>query len=58
MNVMIYFDRSSRKQLVSMLEENLNPGGYLLIGHAELLAREETNLEQVNQAVYRKRENV
>ena len=57
-NVMIYFDRSSRKQLVSMLEENLNPGGYLLIGHAELLAREETNLEQVNQAVYRKRENV
>ena len=35
-NVMIYFDRASRKQLVSRLEESLHPGGYLFIGHAEL----------------------
>ncbi|MCI6465291.1 MAG: protein-glutamate O-methyltransferase CheR [Faecalicatena sp.] len=57
-NVMIYFDKFSRQRLVSMLEENLNPGGYLFIGHAELLARDETNLEQVHQAVYRKRETI
>lgn len=57
-NVMIYFDKASRARLVSMLEESLNPGGYLLIGHAELLSREETDLEQVYPAVYRKRENV
>ena len=56
-NVMIYFDKVSRKQLVSRLEENLNPGGYLFIGHAELLSREETSLEQVYPAVYRKSEN-
>lgn len=56
-NVMIYFDKVSRKQLVSRLEENLNSGGYLFIGHAELLSREETSLEQVYPAVYRKSEN-
>lgn len=52
-NVMIYFDRASRKQLVSRLEESLHPGGYLFIGHAELLSRDETSLEQVYPSVYR-----
>lgn len=56
-NVMIYFDKSSRTRLISMLEDNLNPGGYLFVGHAELLGRDETNLEQVYQAVYKKKEN-
>lgn len=53
-NVMIYFDRNSRKQLVARLEESLNPGGYLFIGHAELLSRDETTLEQIYPSVYRK----
>lgn len=53
-NVMIYFDRASRKQLVARLEESLNPGGYLFIGHAELLSRDETTLEQIYPSVYRK----
>lgn len=53
-NVMIYFDRASRQQLVARLEESLNPGGYLFIGHAELLSRDETTLEQVYPSVYRK----
>ena len=52
-NVMIYFDRASRQQLVARLEESLNPGGYLFIGHAELLSRDETTLEQVYPSVYR-----
>lgn len=56
-NVMIYFDKASRKQLVSRLEESLNPGGYLFIGHAELLSRDETVLEQIYPAVYRKTGN-
>ena len=34
---MIYFDRDARMRLVRMLEDALNPGGYLMIGHAELL---------------------
>lgn len=55
-NVMIYFDKASRKQLVSYLEESLNPGGYLFIGHAELLTRDETRLQPIYPAVYKKAE--
>ena len=53
-NVMIYFDRMSREKLIRQLEYCLNPGGYLLVGHAELLSREETRLETVFPAVYKK----
>lgn len=54
-NVMIYFNRESRERLIYNLENALNPGGYLLIGHAELLGREETSLEPVVTAVYKKK---
>lgn len=54
-NVMIYFDRTSRMKLIQRLESSLNKGGYLLIGHAELLSREETVLETIYPAVYRKK---
>lgn len=53
-NVMIYFDKDARKALIEKLENSLHPGGYLLIGHAELLSRDETRLEQTAPAVYRK----
>lgn len=53
-NVMIYFDRDSRRKLVRQLENSLNPGGYLLIGHAELLSGDETHLRSVYPAVYKK----
>lgn len=53
-NVMIYFDRISKEKLVGLLEKSLNPGGYLMIGHAELLNREETTLSPVYPAVYKK----
>lgn len=56
-NVMIYFDRESRRRLVGKLEECLNPGGYLLIGHAELLSGDETSLGSAYPAVYRKNMN-
>ena len=54
-NVMIYFDRTSRNRLIKNLEDALKKGGYLLIGHAELLTIKETNLEPVYPAVYRKK---
>ena len=54
-NVMIYFDRISRNRLIKNLEDALKKGGYLLIGHAELLTIKETNLEPVYPAVYRKK---
>lgn len=54
-NVMIYFDQKVRGRLIRQLEEYLNPEGYLMIGHAELLAREETQLERIGPAVYKKK---
>ena len=52
---MIYFDKSSRERLITTLEDALDKGGYLLIGHAELLNAKETRLEPVYPAVYRKK---
>ncbi len=34
-NVMIYFDMEEQKRLAAKFFESLEPGGYLLIGHAE-----------------------
>ncbi len=34
-NVMIYFDMEEQKRLASKFYQSLEPGGYLLIGHAE-----------------------
>lgn len=53
-NVMIYFDKKAKETLVKKLEASLKPGGYLMIGHAELLNRGEIQLEPVFPAVYKK----
>lgn len=53
-NVMIYFNQNARKQLLARLEASLNPGGYLMVGHSELISGRETKLENVHAAVYRK----
>lgn len=55
-NVMIYFDRAAKVRLLDQLEAALNPGGYLFVGHAELLSQYETSLELAYPAVYRKPE--
>jgi chemotaxis protein methyltransferase CheR len=36
-NVMIYFDRDSRRQVVDLFYDRLAQGGYLLLGHSESL---------------------
>jgi chemotaxis protein methyltransferase CheR len=36
-NVLIYFDDAAKKNFVAQLYDNLNPGGYLFIGHSESL---------------------
>ena len=38
-NVLIYFSDSSTRRAVRVFEDNLAPGGYLFLGHAESLAR-------------------
>ena len=53
-NVMIYFDRPTQEKVVQRLSACLEPGGYLLVGHAESLTRISHPLEYVKPAVYRK----
>jgi len=53
-NVMIYFDADTQARAVEKLAANLEPGGYLFIGHAESLSRRPCSLEYIQPAVYRK----
>jgi chemotaxis protein methyltransferase CheR len=38
-NVLIYFDDRSRRQAAENLYENLEPGGYICLGHTESMSR-------------------
>lgn len=53
-NVMIYFDRQTQEDVVRRLAACLEPGGYLLTGHAESLNGFDSPLTYVQPAVYRK----
>ncbi len=53
-NVMIYFDQTTRDELVHKLYDFTVPGGYLFIGHSETLGRDRTPWRYVMPAVYRK----
>ncbi len=53
-NVMIYFDKKTREELVNKFYELTEPGGYLFIGHSESLIRGETKYKFTLPAVYRK----
>ncbi len=54
-NVMIYFDRQTRDDLIVRLAAQVTPGGYLFLGHSETLLRVPPGLQYVQPAVYRKR---
>jgi chemotaxis protein methyltransferase CheR len=56
-NVMIYFDRETQQNLVNRLAAQLEPGGYLLIGHAESLNGIEHPLKYLCPATYRRMAN-
>ncbi|MBE0657223.1 MAG: protein-glutamate O-methyltransferase CheR [Bryobacteraceae bacterium] len=53
-NVMIYFDKHTQERLVRKFAAQLEPGGWLLIGHSEGLMGVRNELEYVMPAVYRK----
>jgi chemotaxis protein methyltransferase CheR len=38
-NVLIYFDDASRRMAAENLFENLEPGGYICLGHTESMSR-------------------
>jgi chemotaxis protein methyltransferase CheR len=53
-NVIIYFDRETQKRLFEKFYMQLNPGGYLFIGHSETLHGINDQFEPVSVATYRK----
>ncbi|NPV60507.1 MAG: protein-glutamate O-methyltransferase CheR [Actinobacteria bacterium] len=53
-NVMIYFERGPKLELVRRFCDILRPGGYLLVGHSESLTGEEHGLRYIRPATYRK----
>jgi chemotaxis protein methyltransferase CheR len=58
-NVLIYLDKQSKLNAVSIFYNRLNPGGYLLLGHTESLINLSTAFELVHLSedlVYRKPE--
>ncbi len=53
-NVMIYFDRETRENLVGRFYSELKPGGYLIIGHSESLNGIKHSFKYVKPTIYRK----
>lgn len=51
-NVMIYFDRDTREQLVNELSSRLVAGGTLFVGHSESLGGISHSLRMVKPAIY------
>lgn len=55
-NVLIYFDQETQKKVVESLIENLDPLGYLFVGHSESLFFVTDKIESVFVGVYNKKE--
>ncbi|HMV44218.1 MAG TPA: CheR family methyltransferase [Leptospiraceae bacterium] len=54
-NVMIYFDKPTRINLIRKISEILQPGGYLFIGHSETLLEITDALMMVRPTIYKKK---
>lgn len=55
-NVMIYFDAPTRQQLAAKFADFLVPGGYLFLGHSEVIDRQAApDFDYVMPSVYRKK---
>ena len=55
-NVLIYFSQESRRDILARMARQLNPGGYLIVGGSESLARQVDDFEMVRSSggvVYR-----
>lgn len=53
-NVMIYFEDSTKYQLIQKVYDFMEPGGYLFIGTTEGLDRKKTSFQYVQPSIYRK----
>jgi chemotaxis protein methyltransferase CheR len=53
-NVMIYFDRQTKLDLIDRFYNQVEWGGYLFIGHSESIPKEDTKFKYIMPAIYRK----
>lgn len=53
-NVMIYFDKETRDNLIRKFHGVLEPGGYLFVGHSETVSRDNGLFSYVQPALYRR----
>lgn len=53
-NVMIYFNAATQEDLIGRFYQQMEPGGYLFIGHSESLNRISHQFEYICPAIYRK----
>ncbi len=53
-NVIIYFDRQTKTELIERLYDYLNPGGHLFLGHSESLAGISDKFYPVGKTIYRR----
>ena len=53
-NIMIYFDKSTQRDLVRRMTDCLEDGEYLFIGHSETLNTISHDLDYISPAIYRK----
>ena len=52
-NVIMYFNKETQEQLINQLCQHLQPGGFLMIGHAENLNGLKHPLKQIQPAIFR-----
>ena len=55
-NVMIYFDKATKEELLRKVYDYLEPGGYLFIGTTETLDRNSIPFEIIQPSIFRKKE--
>jgi chemotaxis protein methyltransferase CheR len=53
-NVMIYFNRQTQQQVVDKFYDQLEPGGYLFLGHSESVSSNNKGFKNLAPAVYQK----
>lgn len=53
-NVMIYFDKETKQELVNKVYDQLVPGGYLIVGKTETIDRGACHFEMVKPSIFRK----
>lgn len=53
-NVLIYFDAAAKQHILERILAQLEPGGYLFLGHAEALPHTHLALDRVAKSAYRR----